>query len=267
MARTLCPDRPRATIAVITAGTAVLWQQAAMQMALIALAGVAGLILLKDMVLPPVGAAVRTSVSRGVAIAALAVFVCLLLALPATWALTKNGSFAVIDSFYRVGSLVFGGGHVVLPLIESEVVEPGWVSPDQFAAGYGAAQAVPGPLFTFSAFLGAVMTPGLGGWLGGGVALVAVFAPTFLLVWGTLPFWDRLRGHLGARRALAGINAAVVGLLGAALYDPIWRTAVHTGADFAVALGAFGLLAFWRWPPWLVVALTAVAGLALPRLP
>jgi chromate transporter len=172
----------------------------------------------------------------------------------------------VFDSFFRVGSLVFGGGHVVLPLLQAEVVPPGWVSNEQFVAGYGAAQAVPGPLFTFAAYLGAVMQPLGGGVIGAALALVAVFAPSFLLVVGALPLWDWLRPRPGFQAALRGINAAVVGLLLAALYRPVWTSAMHAPSDVALGLADFALLAFWKCPPWLVVVLSAVGGAILARL-
>jgi chromate transporter len=158
---------------------------------------------------------------------------------------------------------VFGGGHVVLPLLQAEVVPPGWVDNDAFLAGYGAAQAVPGPLFTFAAYLGAVMNAPLTGWVGGLVCLVAIFLPSFLLVVGALPFWDRLRASPAAQSMLAGVNAAVVGLLLAALYDPVWTSAIRGPADFGLALAAFALLAVWPAPPWLVVVLTAAGAAAL----
>jgi chromate transporter len=172
-------------------------------------------------------------------------------------------ALAVFDSFYRTGSLVFGGGHVVLPLLYAEVVPTGWVTPEQFVAGYGAAQAVPGPLFTFAAYLGAVEAPEPNGLAGAAVALVAVFLPSFFLVVGALPFWDALRGRPDVQSALRGVNAAVVGLLLAALYQPVWTSAISAPADFGLALAAFGLLVLWKLPPWLVVALTAAGGAAL----
>ncbi len=192
-------------------------------------------------------------------------FLLLLGGLPLARALADTYPLDLFDSFYRTGSLVFGGGHVVLPLIQSEVVPPGWVSPDDFVAGYGAAQAIPGPLFTFAAYLGAVSTMTPAGWVGGGIALVAIFVPSFLLVFGALPFWDLLRTRIGFQTALKGINAAVVGLLLAALYDPVFTSAIMRPLDFALALVAFAMLAFWKLPPWLVVILTAAGGAALAQ--
>ncbi len=202
-------------------------------------------------------------VNRGVAIAALALFFAALIGLPVLASAYPSQTMALVDSFYRSGSLVFGGGHVVLPLLQSEVVGPGWVSKDAFLAGYGAAQAVPGPLFTFAAYLGTVMTGAPNGIVGGLICLLAIFASSFLLVIGAMPFWDALRRMGAVRNALLGVNAVVVGLLLAALYDPVWTSAILSAADFALALAAFTLLVFWKTPPWLVVMLTALGGWAL----
>jgi chromate transporter len=169
----------------------------------------------------------------------------------------------VFEVFYRTGSLVFGGGHVVLPLLQASVVPPGWVSNDTFLAGYGAAQAVPGPLFTFAAYLGAVMGPQPNGWAGAALCLIAVFLPSFLLVFGVLPFWDGLRRKPAAQAALRGVNAAVVGLLLAALYNPVWTAGITNASDFALAAVAFLLLFIWQTPPWLVVVLSAAAAAAI----
>ena len=190
----------------------------------------------------------------------LALFFALLIALPIARQLVESHTLAVFDSFFRAGSLVFGGGHVVLPLLQAEVVPPGWVTSEQFVAGYGAAQAVPGPLFTFAAYLGAVMGPWPNGIAGAVVALAAVFLPSFLLIIGALPFWDALRARAGVQAALRGINAAVVGLLLAALYQPVWTSAIRGPADVGLALAAFGLLAFWKTPAWLVVIVAAGSG-------
>jgi chromate transporter len=202
-------------------------------------------------------------VNRGVAIAALALFFAALIGLPVLASAYSSHTMSLVDSFYRSGSLVFGGGHVVLPLLQSEVVGPGWVSKDAFLAGYGAAQAVPGPLFTFGAYLGTVMTDAPNGIVGGLICLLAIFASSFLLVIGAMPFWDALRRVGAVRNALLGVNAVVVGLLLAALYDPVWTSAILSAADFGLALAAFTLLVFWKTPPWLVVILTALGGWAL----
>ncbi len=209
---------------------------------------------------------VRVPFGRALGGATLILFFALLVALPLARYATGNHIIAVVDAFYRSGALVFGGGHVVLPLLQAEVVPPGWVSREQFLAGYGAAQAVPGPLFTLSAYLGAVMHPAPTGWAGAALALAAIFLPAFLLVVGTLPLWNALRARPAFRAALRGINAAVVGLLLAALYDPVWTGAIHAPADFALALVAFGLLALWSAPPWLVVALSAAGAQAIAWL-
>ncbi|MGH2543384.1 MAG: chromate transporter, partial [Ardenticatenaceae bacterium] len=203
---------------------------------------------------------------RRVAAASLVIFFALLIALPLVRQAVSSDPLAIFDSFYRSGSLVFGGGHVVLPLLQAEVVPPGWITNDEFIAGYGAAQAVPGPLFTFSAYLGTAADTSLSGWAGGLFALSAIFLPAFLLVVGALPFWDRLRSIEGFRATLRGVNAGVVGLLLAALYDPVWISAIHSAEDVALGIAAFGLLAFWKWPPWLVVVLAALAGEGISRI-
>ncbi|HEY8370169.1 MAG TPA: chromate efflux transporter, partial [Thermodesulfobacteriota bacterium] len=219
MARSLAPDRPRATIAVAAAVAATAWPTALGQVAIIASSGLVGW---RWLAAPPPAPkpAVPLPVTRRQAAAALLLFAGLLVGLPLARQVVPSETLAVFDSFFRVGSLVFGGGHVVLPLLQAEVVPPGWLTTEQFVAGYGAAQAVPGPLFTFAAYLGALMRPGPGGWAGAALTLTAIFLPSFLLVVGALPFWDLLRGRTGWRAALTGINAAVVGLLLAALYHP-----------------------------------------------
>ena len=259
MGRTLAPDRPRITIAVLATVVALVTDGVAAQLAVIAGGAALGLAFLRPSELRPSGATGKRTGAR-IGAAALIAFLVLLVALPAASQLTDDTLLAVTDSFYRSGSLVFGGGHVVLPLLEAEVVPPGWVTRDEFIAGYGAAQAVPGPLFTFSSYLGTAMGVLTPKWLGGLLALVAVFAPSFLLVVGVLPFWERLRGLSRVRQGLMGVNAAVVGLLLAALYDPVWTSAIRAPEDFALATGAFALLAFWKSPPWLVVLLTAAIG-------
>jgi chromate transporter len=254
MARTLCPDRNRASLAVAAALMVFAIPTAVGQIGAIALGGLIGWRLLPGTA-GAIGHHLGISVARSTGIASLALFAVLLVALPFLASATGDQSIKLVDSFYRSGSLVFGGGHVVLPLLQAEVVPPGWVSNDAFLAGYGAAQAVPGPLFTFAAYLGAVID----GWRGGLICLVAIFLPSFLLVVGALPFWDALRRRGAVQSALRGINAAVVGLLLAALYTPVWTSAIHAPADFAIGVCAFLLLAFWRVPPWIVVVIGALA--------
>ena len=264
MARSLCPDRPRATLAVFAAVVVLLVPSAWGQVLAIAAGGVVGLALLREPATTP-GSALDVPIGRSFALVSLALFFALLAGLPLLAAAVPSQPLALVDSFYRSGSLVFGGGHVVLPLLQAEVVPPGWVSNDAFLAGYGAAQAVPGPLFTFAAYLGAVMKTQPTGWLGATLCLAAVFLPSFLLVFGALPFWAALRGEPRAQAALRGVNAAVVGLLLAALYRPVWTSAIMAPVDFAIAVTAFLMLALWKWPPWLVVVLAAVAGGLLGR--
>jgi chromate transporter len=265
MARSLCPDRERASIAIVAALVVTAWPTAWGQVLVIVAAGVVGLRLLPGSGEPGAPHA-KVPLGRPLGLAALVLFFALLVALPVLRYLTGSPALAVFDGFYRAGALVFGGGHVVLPLLQAEVVPPGWVSNEQFLAGYGAAQAVPGPLFTLAAYLGAVMRSWPNGWLGGLLALVGIFLPGALLLIGTLPFWDALRARPAFRAALRGINAAVVGLLLAALYQPVWTSAIHAPADFALALAAFGLLTLWGVPPWLVVAFCAAGGQAIARL-
>lgn len=265
MARNLCPDAPRVTLAVLAAAAVLAAPTPLVQVGLIIVGGLVGLLFLRTEV-DPRHVALGIDVGKGVGVAALALFFALLIGLPLLVAGTPSQTLALVDSFYRSGSLVFGGGHVVLPLLQSEVVPPGWVSNDAFLAGYGAAQAVPGPLFTFAAYLGTVMGPEPNGWLGATICLVAIFAPSFLLGVGALPFWDALRQLRLVQRALLGVNAAVVGLLLAALYNPVWTTGILAPGDFGLALGAFTLLVFWKVPPWLVVILTAAGGWGLQVL-
>jgi chromate transporter len=265
MAQTLCPDRPRATLAVAAAVVVLLAPSAWGQIGAILAGGLIGLVVLREGAAGATSPALHVPIGRGFGFACLALFFALLVGLPLIAAAVPSQALALVDSFYRSGSLVFGGGHVVLPLLQAEVVPPGWVTNDAFLAGYGAAQAVPGPLFTFAAYLGAVMGPQPNGWLGAALCLVAVFLPSFLLVFGALPFWAALRGEPRAQAALRGINAAVVGLLLAALYRPVWTSAIMAPADFALAITAFLALAVWKLPPWLVVVLAAVAGGVLAR--
>ena len=259
MARTLCPDAPRVTLAVLAAVAVIAAPTPFTQVGVILAGGVAGLLFLRPAI-DDRPAALGITVGRGTALFALTLFFTLLVGLPLLAGLFDHQWLALFDSFYRSGSLVFGGGHVVLPLLQSEVVPTGWVDKDAFLAGYGAAQAVPGPLFTFSAYLGTVMSPEPNGWLGALICLVAIFVPSFLLVIGALPFWDGLRHLPQVQKALVGVNAAVVGLLLAALYDPVWTSGILDGYDFALGLAAFTLLVFWKVPPWLVVLLAALGG-------
>jgi chromate transporter len=264
MARSLCPDRERATLAILASLVTLAWQSALGQLASIFLAGVVGVIIFPGAVSSSVPH-MRFPVGKKTGVAAWILFFLLLLGLPLLRQLAPSHALEVFDSFFRVGSLVFGGGHVVLPLLQTEVVGPGWVTNEQFVAGYGATQAVPGPLFTFSAYLGAVMGPEPHGLTGAFLTLGAIFLPSFLLVLGALPFWDLLRAVPVFQSALKGINAAVVGLLLTALYKPVWTSAIYAPADFGLGLVAFGLLMFWKFPPWLVVILTALGGEMIAR--
>jgi chromate transporter len=265
MAKSLTPDRTRATIAIVAAIAVFAWPTGYAQVAVILIAGVLSWRLMpRVQILPP--KPLNLGISRRFATSCAVIFVALLAGLPILRAAVTSQALNIFDSFYRVGSLVFGGGHVVLPLLQGEVVPPGWVTNEEFVAGYGAAQAVPGPLFTFAAYLGAVMEGDPSGWLGASIALVAVFIPSFLLVYAGLPLWDRLRAREDIQAATRGINAAVVGILVAALYDPVWTSAIQRPSDFGLALAAFGLLAFWKWPPWLVVLLAAGGGMLMAEL-
>jgi chromate transporter len=266
MMRTLAPDRERATLAVAAVIVVSLVPSAWGQIAAIALGAVAGMALLRGQV-PKDHVALPISVSRTAGSLMLLLFFALLIGLPLLAAAVPDQTLRLVDSFYRAGSLVFGGGHVVLPLLQAEVVPPGWVGNEAFLAGYGAAQAVPGPLFTFAAYLGAVMGPQPNGWLGAVICLVAIFLPSFLLTIGALPFWDTLRRQPVVQAALRGVNAAVVGLLLAALYHPVWTSGITSTGDFALGATAFLLLFMWQVPPWIVVILSAAGGAALVALP
>ncbi len=265
MAQTLCVGAARTSLALLAACAVLVLPHAWAQLGVIALAALVGLVLFRPSTtnraapLPPVA-------HRTMAGLLLLLFFALLVVLPALAAASSSQWIALLDTFYRTGALVFGGGHVVLPLLQAEVVPSGWVSNDTFLAGYGAAQAVPGPLFTFSAFLGGSMNEGSTRLMSAALCLVAVFVPSFLLVFGVMPFWDRLRLNLHVQAALAGVNAAVVGLLLAALYDPVWTNAIFGPYDFALALTALVALMAWRLPPWLVVIVGGLAGWAVAAL-
>lgn len=263
MARTLCPDFPRTLMMLIASGVVLFVPSSWGQIAVIVMGGMTGLLLSKNAVIDEYEE-LPIKVSRRTGVFCLSLFVSLLIGLPVLSQWLPNQTLAMVDAFYRVGSLVFGGGHVVLPLLQAEVVSSEWVSNETFIAGYGATQAVPGPLFTFAAFLGASMNTTPSGWIGGIICLFAIFAPSFLLIIGALPFWERLRRNVRVQASLSGINATVVGLLLAAFYDPIWTNAIHKPQDFILAALGFFALKFWKLPPWLVVIGSATAGLLLP---
>lgn len=258
MAKSLTPDLKRKAIAILALLVTLLWHTAFSQVGVILIAAFIGFLLLEQ---ENEGGVVqsRFPVSKQVGAICLLLFVGLLVALPLLKEATGSYWVAMFDSFYRSGSFVFGGGHVVLPLLENEFVPTGWMSEEAFLAGYGVTQAVPGPLFTFAAYLGTVMN----GWQGGVVATVAIFLPAFLLVIGALPFWDQLRNHPKITGAIMGMNAAVIGILIAALYSPIWTSSILEVKDFALAVVLFSMLAYWKLPPWIVVVTGAVAGVVL----
>ena len=257
MTRTLTPDRPRAGIALAALTLVIVFTGSFGQIVVIVLGAITGLGLCRSDDAPFTGHLIFP-VSRRKGVTALGMFVALLLFPPLIAKLTNYQGVALFDAFYRSGALVFGGGHVVLPLLQTEVVAPGWVTNESFLSGYGLAQAVPGPLFTFAAYLGAVMGPPPSGISGAAIALVAILLPGLLLVYGTLPFWDGLRVRPSAQAAMRGANAAVVGILAAALYNPIWTSAVSTPRDFAFAVAGFLLLTVWKTPPWIVVTMLSV---------
>lgn len=258
MGQKLTPDRDRVTIAVAATAAALLWPSAFTQVGIILAASLLGLWFYKKN--PGEGSSsIQISVGKPFAAGCLVFFFSLLLALPILRQTLNLQWIALFDSFYRSGALVFGGGHVLLPLLEREVVPTGWVSQEDFLAGYGAAQAVPGPLSTFAGYLGAMS----GGIAGAVIATIAIFLPAFLLVVGALPFWNGLRSHPKVHGALVGVNAAVVGILLAALYDPLWTTAILAPVDFALALILFVMLVFWKLPPWVVVIAGALGGVII----
>jgi chromate transporter len=261
MAQKLTPDVNRKAIALFALVGTLLWQTAFSQIGVIIISGIIGFLLYKKQ------SEFKESIShfpisRSFGLVCLSLFIGLLLLLPILREASSLNWIAMFDSFYRSGSLVFGGGHVVLPLLEREFVPTGWISAEEFLAGYGAAQAVPGPLFTFAAYLGTVMN----GWQGGLIATIAIFLPAFLLILGTLPFWDTLRRNPKISGALMGVNAAVVGILIAAFYHPIWVSAIITPHDFAFAAVLFSMLVFWKLPPWIIVVTGAVGGYLLSIL-
>ncbi|CUX65995.1 MULTISPECIES: chromate efflux transporter [Hyphomicrobiales] len=262
MARNLCPDRERATIALGAVLIIVLLAGALGQVAAIAAGAAAGLLVCRNHH-EAVTRHINFPVSRTFGATSLVLFFALLFGLPILAPALSSQGLTVFDSFYRAGSLVFGGGHVVLPLLETEVVKSGWISHDQFLAGYGAAQAVPGPLFTFAAYLGTLLGPEPNGLIGAGIALIAVFLPGFLILLGVIPFWDSFRQRESAQALMRGANAAVVGILGAALYDPVFTSAIVGPYQFALALTCFVLLMAWKTTPWIVVLVAAAGGVLI----
>lgn len=263
MAKSLAPDLQRKTIALAAAVIVLLWQTAWIHVGIILVAGCVGFLLYRKQTLQEQTASgVHFPISRKLSILCLTLFVGLLILLPLVREAWSTNWIEMFDSFYRSGSLVFGGGHVVLPLLEREFVPMGWLSKEEFLAGYGATQAVPGPLFTFAAYIGTVMY----GWQGGLIATVAIFLPAFLLILGTLPFWNIMRRSPKLKGALMGVNAAVVGILIAALYDPIWTSSILAPTDFALAAILFSMLVFWKLSPWVVVLTGALGGLLLSFL-
>ncbi|MBP0438710.1 chromate efflux transporter [Tianweitania sediminis] len=263
MAKNLCPDRQRATIALTAVLIVIVAAGPLGQVAAIAAGAVAGLIWCRGSIANASLNTVPFGVPASAGLISLALFLILAVSLPILAATGASQGIAVFDAFYRSGALVFGGGHVVLPLLEAGTVAKGWVTADAFLAGYGAAQAVPGPLFTFAAYLGAVLQPLPNGVAGAVIALVAIFLPGFLLLFGALPFWDQLRAKEGAQALMRGANAAVVGVLGAALYDPVFTSAIVDPASFALGLTCFVLLLVWNAPPWLVVIVGALGGVLI----
>ena len=267
MVKSLCPDRPRALLATLAACAVLLLPGYWVQSLVMAAGAICGWLWLKPAPATEItnGTGLNSRLSRRTGAVLLALFVAALVLLPLAARLWPVPALQAVQAFYQAGALVFGGGHVVLPLLQSAVQAPGWVSADQFLTGYAAAQAVPGPLFTLAAYLGALLPLGaaLSGPGGAVLALLAIFMPAALLVLGALPFWNQLRNHAGTRRALAGVNACVVGILAAALYDPVWTSAIHTHLDLALALICYAMLSWLRVPPYAVVLFGAAAGAAL----
>lgn len=261
MAKTLCTDRPRVTMTAVSACCVLIWPGAWGQIGVIAAAAIVGLFILKAPSQTPLDHQ-EVAIGRGMGILMFALFAGLLLGLPLVLELVPNRVLAEINVFFRAGSLVFGGGHVMLPLLQASVVPSGWLSNDTFLAGYGISQAVPGPLSTFATFLGASMVSAPNGWSGAAICLLAIFAPSFLLVFGALPFWDQIRRNARMQSALSGVNAAVVGVLLAALYQPVWTSAIFKPSDFGLALVAFVALSFWKVPAWVIVLISGITGWA-----
>ncbi|MDS9472893.1 chromate transporter [Sporosarcina pasteurii] len=261
MANKLTPDLKRKAIALFALVGTLIWQTAFTQVGVILIAAFLGFLLFKKHE-KSAEANSQFPITKRVSVICLSLFFALLFLLPVIKGITGSYWIAMFDSFYRSGSLVFGGGHVVLPLLEQEFVPTGWITEEAFLAGYGATQAVPGPLFTFAAYLGAVLK----GWQGGLIATAAVFLPAFLLILGALPFWDSLRNTPKIKGAIMGVNAAVVGILISAFYTPIWTSSILAPVDFALAAILFSMLAYWKLPPWIVVVTGALVGVILPLI-
>ena len=255
MAKNLTPDIKRKAIALFALVGTLMWQTVFTQVSVITISALVGFLLYRHQA-DNNNSKISFPVSKGFGLICLVLFVGLLFLLPILKEVTSLEWIAMFDSFYRSGSLVFGGGHVVLPLLQGEFLATGWVSKDEFLAGYGAAQAVPGPLFTFAAYLGAVMN----GWWGGILATIAIFLPAFLLILGSLPFWNSLRRNPKIKGALMGVNAAVVGILIAAFYQPIWTSSILAPIDFAFSSILFSMLEYWKLPPWVIVVTGAIGG-------
>ncbi|MCD9020989.1 chromate efflux transporter [Cohnella silvisoli] len=259
MAKSLTPDRPRILLAAFTASFAILVPGTVGQIVPIALCGIAGAFILKPQAV--ISQNERQLTGKGITAGLfLLLFITLLILLPIMATLNHNPLLELADIGYRAGALVFGGGHVVLPMLHDNILSTGLVNEQQFMAGYGAAQAVPGPLFTFAAYLGAVSASGIEGVIRAAVIVIFIFLPSFLLVAGVMPFWSRLRTQRRTRAVLNGVNASVVGILFAALYNPVWTSTVHDKVDLIFVGIGFLLLVIWKCPPWLLVTLAAVFG-------
>lgn len=263
MGAKLTPDLSRKAIAILAVIAMIFWQSTWTQVSIILIAAIIGIFFFNNQEKEKKETPIHLTLSKRLGVISLVSFFTLLFVLPILSNWSNSSWIMMFDSFYRSGALVFGGGHVVLPLLEQEFVPSGLITAEEFLAGYGAAQAVPGPLFTFAAYLGTVM----GGVLGGIVATIAIFSPAFLLIIGTLPFWHTLREKSSIKGAFVAVNAAVVGILIAAFYQPIWTSTIIEGKDFAFALLLFSLLAFWKLPSWIIVILGIIGGMLLPYLP
>jgi chromate transporter len=260
MGTQLCPDRSRLTMALFAAVAMLVWPSGATPLAVIVAGGMLGWARYRRIRIPTTPAPLPFALSHARGAAAVLLFFVLLALLPAAASWTHWQGLEYFSGFYRTGALVFGGGHVVLPLLQNQVVRRGWVDDNTFVAGYGLVQAMPGPLFSIAAYLGAAAKQPPNGWLGALICLLGIYLSPLLLLAGAIPLWETLRRTRSAQAVLRGANAAVTGILLAALYDPLWLTAIHAGRDLALALGAFALLLVWRFPAWLIVLLAALAG-------